>query len=265
MQEFKVLSGHNFASISDYIFATYEINKSIFYPLNVNVLENNDIIYCKTDHIFDLFEKIKYLDSSLKLITSESDYPITQNLFSNKPKCIKKWFAINVSYEHEDLVPIPLGISNSNCTITLKFSNIEANKKDDRKLLYMNHRAQTNPEERKWLYDYFSTNDWLTAKQPNLSLEEFKKDLTNHIFMLCPRGNGIDTHRMWESLYAGVYPVVQRHIAHKNLDDLPILFVDDFKQINKKFLLDSLALLKEKKLDKLNIYWWQKFIKESTL
>ena len=83
--------------------------------------------------------------------------------------------------------------------------------------------------------------------------------------MLCPRGNGIDTHRMWESLYAGVYPVVQRHIAHKNLDDLPILFVDDFKQINKKFLLDSLALLKEKKLDKLNIYWWQKFIKESTL
>jgi hypothetical protein len=259
--DFKVLSGHNFSSISDYIFATYDIDKLKYYQLNPNLLNDNEIIYCKADCVEHLFKLLEPVNKKIKLITSESDISITKNLFESRPKCIKKWFAINIAYDHEDLIPIPLGISNNNCTITLKFNSIEANSKSDKKLVYINHRVQTNPAERKWIYDYFSTNNWVTVKQPNLSLEEFKKDLTNHMFMLSPRGNGFDTHRMWESLYAGVFPIVQKHITHKNLEDLPILFVDDFKQINQKYLLDNLPILKQKKLDKLNVYWWQKFIK----
>jgi hypothetical protein len=27
-------------------------------------------------------------------------------------------------------------------------------------------------------------------------------------YVICPRGNGIDTHRVWEALYLGVVPVV---------------------------------------------------------
>jgi len=37
---------------------------------------------------------------------------------------------------------------------------------------------------------------------------EYLLELASHRFCLCIRGNGIDTHRFWESLYLGVIPVI---------------------------------------------------------
>lgn len=257
---FKVLSGHNFAAICDYIFSTYDVNKTVFYPININVLEHNDIIYSKTDYIFELFNDLKHTDVQLKLVTSESDYSINETLFKSKPKNISKWFAANVDYDHPDLIPIPLGISNNNCTKTLKFDSIKESNVSKNKLLYINHRIETRPESRAWLYDYFSTNSWCTVSKPNLTLNEFQQQMHQHHFMLCPRGNGVDTHRLWECLYSGVTPIVEKQLTHKNLTDLPIIFVDSFKQVTENFLLNNLQ--NNKNLDKLNIYWWKKFIKE---
>lgn len=260
MSDFKVLSGHNFASISDYVFATYDLNKTIFCPINPQILDKNDVIYSKTDYIYELFEILKHVDTKIKLITSESDFSITETLFNSRPKCISKWFAINVEYNHEDLVPIPLGLSNNNCNKTLKFDNIDNTIVYKNKLLYVNHRVETNPKNRSWIYEHFSNNSWCTVSKPNLSLEKFKIEMNQHYFMLCPRGNGIDTHRLWECLYSGVIPIVERQITHKNLDALPIVFVDSFKEINEKFLLEHLNI--NKNLEMLNIFWWKKFIKD---
>jgi hypothetical protein len=38
--------------------------------------------------------------------------------------------------------------------------------------------------------------------------ENYIKELSKYRFCLCLRGNGIDTHRFWESLYLGVIPVI---------------------------------------------------------
>ena len=37
---------------------------------------------------------------------------VTQKLFNQKPNCISEWYSINVDYEDESLIPIPLGLSN---------------------------------------------------------------------------------------------------------------------------------------------------------
>ena len=29
-----------------------------------------------------------------------------------KPKCISKWYSINVDYSNPDLIPIPIGLAN---------------------------------------------------------------------------------------------------------------------------------------------------------
>jgi len=258
--EFKVLSGHNFASISDYVFATYDVNKTIFYPINSSILEDNDVIYSKTDYIYELFKVIKESEAKVKIITSESDYSITESLFNARPTNVTKWFAVNVEFKHQDLIPIPLGISNNNCTKTLKFENIKNNNFQKKKLLYINHRVETRPSSREWIYNYFSNNSWCSMSKPNLSLQQFESEMNEHYFMLCPRGNGIDTHRLWECLYSGVIPIVERQITHSNLTNLPILFVDSFKQVTEKFLLENLK--NDKNLEMLNVFWWKKLIKE---
>ena len=55
--------------------------------------------------------------------------------------------------------------------------------------------------------------------------------------MLCPRGNGLDTHRAWETLYLGRIPVVKRSAMDAVFDDeLPVIFVNDWENMTLSFL-----------------------------
>lgn len=255
------LSGHKFAEISDFVYATVVNDgskKHAIYPLNINLLEDGDILYCKTDYIISLFNIIKGVNKKIGLITHESDYSITKEIFDLRPKCIDKWYAINVEYLHEDLIPIPLGLANDYCNITLKLKDLQF-KKEQKKLLYINHRVETNINAREWIYKHFQTNEWCTVKQANLSFQEYKKDLSEHKFMLCPRGNGIDTHRIWECLYAGLIPIVENHLNYRDMRDLPILFIESFKEIN--FSLLNNFEFKENNLSKLDIIYWKESFK----
>ena len=69
-----------------------------------------------------------------------------------------------------------------------------------------------------------------------INFELYIHNLRRYAFCLCPRGNGIDTHRIWESLYMGCIPIVKRHITHVFNQDLPILFIDDWREITSDFL-----------------------------
>lgn len=261
-----VLNGYNFARLSNHIFAENLTEngsvKTIKYGIKVSDISEGDIIFCKTDFILELFEEIKIFPEwyNLKIITHESDYEINKTLFDKKPKCVAKWFAINVNHEHENLAPIPLGLANAHCSITLKIDNIKKDISRKEKLLYINHRVQTNLSKRKYLYDFFNTNEWCTVDQPNLTLEQFSENISKHHYILCPVGNGIDTHRLWESLYSDVIPVVEKHINYKNMQELPILFVDSFREITKEFLQNNLNIFTSKNAEQLDIGWWKKYI-----
>jgi hypothetical protein len=51
-------------------------------------------------------------------------------------------------------------------------------------------------------------NFWKLQLKSNKSFPEYIKELSSYKFSLCIRGNGLDTHRFWESLYLGVIPVL---------------------------------------------------------
>ena len=48
-------------------------------------------------------------------------------------------------------------------------------------------------------------------------------------FVLCPEGNGLDTHRLWETLYMGGVPVVTASMYLNSLYyQLPIVILDSW-------------------------------------
>lgn len=258
------LSGYNFARRSDVVFSETIPENGTHKTYIVDYFEINDsnIIFCKTDNVINLFEILKYECElkNIKLITHESDYEINQKLFELKPQCISKWYSTNVNYSNENLIPIPLGIANDYCPITLKYEQIIETTKinHSKKLLYINHRNNTNPKKRQWIYDYFKTNEWCSVDQPNLSLDDYIHQLNSHHFILCPNGNGIDTHRLWESLYCGITPIVEDNIHANCLTDLPILKVNSFKDVTKDLLVSTLKQMHKTKYnyDKLKVSWW---------
>ena len=45
---------------------------------------------------------------------------------------------------------------------------------------------------------------------------EYLKELSKYKFSLCPPGNGLDTHRVWESLLVGTIPIVEDNELNNN-------------------------------------------------
>lgn len=274
------LSNQSFVDYSDIIFAKnvypekneFKNNIEIFLNEKFNEqLKENDLIFCKHEFIQSLFSILDKRNDlkNLKLITRDSDCPVNQTLFNNKPKCVSKWYAQNVEYDHDDLIPIPIGLAPEYYDSSyLTINSINNTSTEKEKLLYINHRIQTYPHDRKWIYEYFTNNEWCTVDNPNLDLEKYKHRLNTHHFILCPRGNGIDTHRLWESMYLGIFPIVENNIHYeKCLIDLPVILVDSFKEVTYQFLLEKIEDFKNKKFNmkKLNTSWWIKNIKEGNL
>ena len=84
---------------------------------------------------------------------------------------------------------------------------------------------------------------------------------------MCPWGNGVDTHRIYESLYSGCIPIIKKHKTYENLVGLPILFVNSYDEINLDLLneFSSNLNLDEINLEKLNINWWINKIRQNKI
>ena len=90
------------------------------------------------------------------------------------------------------------------------------------------------------------------------------KSIYEHKFVFAPRGRGIDTHRMWESLYLRTIPIVRKTTAMKDFYDLPILFIDNWDDITEEYLEIKYQEIINKKynIEKINVNYWINRIKE---
>ena len=227
-------------------------------------------VYCKVDHLIGLFDQIRQVRNRVVLVSSESDRPITKEFLERCPPQIAHWFSTNIQVEDDRLSGLPLGLANSYCHITLKAPLIAAHSRPfagRSRWLYVNFRTTSNPAVREPVMHHFRclrNSDWLTVQEGGLGFETFLDEMTSHRFALCPPGNGIDTHRLWEALYSRTIPVALAHPAMDAFRDLPILFVEDFRQLTR----DSLAREYERitssqwNCQKLFLPWWRDRIRE---
>jgi hypothetical protein len=171
---------------------------------------------------------------------------------------------------------LPLGLGSSSDPVTLSGDQIIAGRKQGLprdKWLYVNFRPQTNPSVRQPVFDYFArlseSESWITMEKGGAigGNEEFLRNLLSHRFVLCPPGNGVDTHRMWESLAAGAIPVVLRSQAMEPFRELPILFVDRYEEVTLGMLEEAARRISPASLDEpmLQSPFWVGKIDEASL
>jgi hypothetical protein len=244
-----------------------------FFPSNVDSsydtsIEENDVWFIKRDYVPKFFSILPNDCPRINIVTQYSDYETDDTLARMKPRCVRKIFGPNCTTEASNIIPIPLGIGPHFCPITPKAKDLAKinTKKDRKKLLYVNFRPATFQQERGPLMDRFvdlfmSGQKWITiGNQPcdPRIVGNYLEELTDHKFCVCPRGNGIDTHRMWESLYCKTIPIVRYTNAHRNFRDLPILFVNDWSEVTEELLHTKYEqfLTTEWNYSKLRASWW---------
>lgn len=242
-------------------------------------LENESIAYMKTDllkaraHSIMWRGKHHILRPAKIWITGHSDFSIDASLFQIYKHSCKQWYCSNKDVDEKQLQSLPLGITN--CTnesslhpiygnIDIMIETMGAPRKIVN-LAYMNFNIGTYRVERAPCFEYFKDMPWVTKGVNDVTLEgrkQFLEECRNHTFVICPRGNGIDTHRLWETLYMGSIPIVKKHIHLSEFSDLPILFVDDWNEVTEDFLQKKYNEMKSKTytMEKLTFGYWKKRI-----
>ena len=92
------------------------------------------------------------------------------------------------------------------------------------------HWGTTHPIRLQWRKEAEALSTPRVYKANQMPKKEYLEYLTDCQAMLCPPGNGYDTHRVWECLAKGTWPIVQDN-AHTQLllrqyPSLPLLKID---------------------------------------
>ena len=83
--------------------------------------------------------------------------------------------------------------------------------------------------------------------------------MSKYTFVLSPFGNGMVCHRMWEALCLGCIPILRAPGFKKMFENLPILIVDNWFEVNQE-LLDKTILefkIKTFQYEKLSLKYWR--------
>jgi hypothetical protein len=242
--------------------------------------DDNKIIFCKTDFIFEEFKNIEKLPHDVILITGNSDYPIDEHRFHSKPNNIKKWYAQNALINDEILIPLPIALENKLESIRSGhgvgyYDRVSEKEKllsrnltiEPSKKYYSNFNIQTNYSYRSKIKDICINSSHIDWEESNLSLKEFFDKILEYEAIICPIGNGIDTHRLWEVLYSNRIPItikVGDFKIYELYEKLPIVILDNENQLYDEELLDK--KIKEIKNNQYNMSlldysYWKELIK----
>lgn len=162
---------------------------------------------------------------------------------------IRAWFAQNTGFATGGggpIFPLPIGLANSRWPHgdLVAFSRIvaqtaspqEKRTDPDAPVCFFNFSIHTNPAHRQTVRAALEKTNphWRVqfrdaTRQPQ-SFSRYAAQLAKYKYCVCPRGNGEDTHRLWECLYLGVVPLVERSLQTEYFVacGLPLRLVDDW-------------------------------------
>jgi hypothetical protein len=225
------ITGNRFKSFCNFIF-----DEEGFRCVNENKTNEFPKYFVKIDlvHVFfrNFLPKVNFI-----LITHNGDLPVNDsclNYLDNENLIF--WYGQNVMVRHPKLKSIPIGIANENWTHgntdSLQKVILKNNKKNN--LIYANFDINTNLTERTLCMEQIQNQGIFLSQRKNF--ENYLEDLSNSYFSISPNGNGVDCHKIWESLYLNTIPIVTKSINVEFYKNLPILIIDSWLDFDKKLL-----------------------------
>lgn len=230
------ISGDTFRSHADFVYD--EISRSLN-PKNVGP---NAILFTNGDFLDEFFREVHpHIESNYILIVHNTDrsIPGIHRERLDDPHLLAM-FAQNIDCSHPKLHPLPIGVENRQWNAQNKetLERVKARKLPKTQLLYCNFARATYPEERDLVDSLFGDKPY-TLKQNRKPYLFFVQDLARSKFVLAPRGNGLDTHRLWETLYVGSYPIVKSSPLDPLYTNLPVIVVDRWEDLDEQFLREK--------------------------
>lgn len=217
-------------------------------------LPNRDaVVYTATHNWREVFNAIgQNHRCNYVLITHNSDVNVAKEIYREKPANIVLWFAQNVCCDKGDLIPVPIGIANSEWPHGNLHDLSRAQETYGGIPCYdcsFRCKIETNLSERiRWAQHLWKLSgnmrgSFLIGNTASLPRTTYFTEILQSKYVACPPGNGADTHRLWEVLYAGRIPIVQWYPGI-DIMNVPCLMVDNPEDITEEMLEQNYTDLK---------------------
>ena len=203
-------------------------------------------IYAKTENVSLAMEIIRdNPDKQFTLVTHNSDLPVSSH---DSPPNLYRWFAQNRETFVHFVYSLPIGLENEHwfpykqrVMLDTYRESVHVGQPPRITKAFAQFNPGTHPERAVALNTINrDVCDIYTGSNGHEGQHRlFCSNLLKYAFCLCPRGNGIDTHRVWEALYMGCIPICKPYIAHKFPKSLPILFVGNWSDVTEDLLLNA--------------------------
>lgn len=248
---------------------------------NYNNIKKGDIVWVRGDNLKIFFDhKFDQIKEPFILVSANSTLSLPKEILSteiiekiNSPK-ILHWFCQNCSnITNPKISHLPLGLDfhsqyektswryktiltpleqeklllgSRNLTIENKINLVYADFHFNNSTKLLIRRDDSIKIDRKAIYKDLKNNPAVYFEKKRIPRNALWKEMAKYRFIISPHGSGLDCHRTWEALVLGSYVIVEKSALDPLYKNLPVVIVDDFKEITK---------------DNLNI-WFNQFQKE---
>lgn len=251
----EIVTGERIQSIADiYIGISYLfLSNPMIDPtkcldiFTINAPFNNPRTVFIYPDVLRLFPKIiGFLKNPFILITHNSDINIVKDpliFFILNHPLVVCWYAQNVCVKYPKLRPLPIGIANSQWSHG-ELSVFEPFMRNGlvsvkEETIYMNFKVDTSPLLREECKRICESKGVVFLE--SVSFKEHISRLSKYKYCICPGGNGVDTHRLWECLYVKTIPVMLKtefSLLIIEYYKLPVILLDSWELLDIE-LLDS--------------------------
>ena len=253
------ISSDSFANLADY----HVFGRTGEEPVVPKLAIKSRVVFVNSDKLdqmdFDLFPNLKVI------MAGNSDHN-----FYHKPKVpknLKLLLLQNSAISDGFIKTLPIGLENKRTGrySSLGYFSQKVYEPVFHPRILVPPMSDTNPIRRRVIKDAQRLPELFDVKTQYLHEKQYFDLIKKYQFLLCLEGNGFENHRIWESLYLGIFPVMLKSEWSVSLNylNLPILLVDEVGEITnemlQKFWQKNLGFDPQSK-PQLWIAYWQELI-----
>jgi hypothetical protein len=252
------LSGDAFSLLADYRYNAPKCWSNVYASEKINKART---VFVPSHFLEDFLERYESSFACKTLILGNSDRNFrTSDL--DLPAGIIKCYVQNLDFHMDRFEILPIGLENRRLgkNGTTRFYKDVTPWNEKLNLLLIGPFSMTHPEREVFTAFQSHQGPWI-VENDSMDFKSFSHLAEKYKFVACPQGNGIDTHRFWETLYRGSIPVVLQSNWSGKIKALGIPVIEltswDFDELIKCVELNCYSSFDPKKVAPLWINYWK--------
>jgi hypothetical protein len=172
--------------------------------------------------------------STNTLVLGDDDIVFSAKELEDLFPSIDRIYSVNLVDASEKVTAIPLGLESPSYRSAGRLKDFTRKINYQTKTRVYSFLAvwnnETYPETRVEALNIYLHRKDTFATGERIAPQTFHNLARRSLFVVCPRGNGLDTHRVWEALYLGAVPMIRKSEYFAALKGWPVWIVESWDE-----------------------------------